>query len=120
MPVKFNTGSRHFGEEFHRYLAMRERASDDVRSAVSSIIGRVREDGDSALIALTQQFDWPEALTERLRVAPEDIARAVALTPPEVMKSLKVSAARIRAYNERQLPMDAFYTDEAGVQLGWK
>ena len=31
-----------------------------------------------------------------------------------------MAAARIEAYHKKQLPDDAFWTDECGVELGWR
>jgi len=53
-----------------------------------------------------------------MRVSEKEIANGLSLCAPELMKSLRVAAARIRAYSEKQMPADMEYTDETGTTLG--
>src|SRR5680860_267787 len=52
-----------------------------VRERVEDIIGRVRHDGDKALVALTREFDCPDFSEGQLRVQPEELAAATAVAP---------------------------------------
>lgn len=101
-------------------LSERMADNSDVHGTVHTIIQQIRQEGDTALLAYTARFDRWDASENALRVTSEEIAEAVALTSPEVIKSLKVAAARIRAYSEKQLPKNADYIDDTGVRLGWR
>ena len=89
-----------------------------VQAAVDAIVARVRAEGDAAVLALTRQLDWPEAALGDLVVSPEEIARAVAETDSTVIEAMRLAAAHIRRYHERQLPGDWFEEFEPGLTLG--
>ncbi|MBV8938508.1 MAG: histidinol dehydrogenase [Alphaproteobacteria bacterium] len=117
---KLSTASGRFPEEFGAFLHARAASAADVSAVVTPILRRVHREGDAALLAYTRQFDRWEAALETLRVTPQEVANALALCAPELTKSLKVAASRIRAYSERQMPADAQYTDAEGLTLGWR
>lgn len=107
-----------FTNEFKRFLGLRHVAEQQVGDTVAAIIKQVRADGDSALYALTTKFDRFEATQETTTVSAHDIADALSLTTPELLKSLQIAANRIRDYSERQMPQDLDYVDAQGVRLG--
>ncbi|MDE3059941.1 MAG: histidinol dehydrogenase [Pseudomonadota bacterium] len=118
MPLRLSARQRDFASVFTGFLKMRQEESQDVAATVAEIIRRVREEGDAALLAYTKQFDRFEATPENIRVTPQEIANALSLCQPELIKSLKVAAKRIREYSQRQMPQDLDYIDEEDVRLG--
>ena len=80
--------------------------------AVRGIVARVKAEGDAAVLALTRQFDWPEATLDALRVTPEEMANAAGTLDPAVLTAMEHAIANIRAYQERTLPESWF--DEMG------
>lgn len=118
MPVRLKTSQADFSKAFARLLASRETEGTGVSDAVRGIIAAVKEKGDSALFAYTRQFDRFDAPEKNIRVTPEETANAVSLCTPELMRSLKVAAARIRDYSQRQMPQNMDYTDSEGIRLG--
>lgn len=107
-----------FEQKFAQLLAMREEGGADVSAVVADIIAQVKKRGDDALLEYTAKFDKFAATAENIKVRHEDIAQALALCSPELIKSLKIAAARIRAYSEKQIPADMDYVDEGGTWLG--
>ncbi|WP_423445444.1 histidinol dehydrogenase [Kocuria sp. KSNUG] len=75
-------------------------AEDTVRGIVEDV--RVR--GADALRELAHRFDGVEQ--GRIRVAPEQIERAVAELEPAVRRALETAIARTRAFAEAQRPRD--------------
>src|SRR5689334_4447089 len=118
MAAKLNTQDAKFADIFAKFLTLREDQSESVAEVVKTIIADVAEYGDNALINHTRKFDRFEATAETLQVTQEEIANAVSLCSPELMKSLKAAAARIKSYSEKQLPSDMDYTDADGIRLG--
>ncbi len=118
MPQRLDIRDANFTAQFKTFLYSRDAGEKQVSDTVSQILARVKAEGDSALLAYTTQFDRYEATLENIRVTPQEIATALSLCAPELMKSLKVAAARIKDYSVRQLPQDLDYTDELGVRLG--
>jgi len=118
MPARLSPSQADFAATFSSILTSRDSNTSDVTDTVRDIIGKVRAEGDNALIAYTKQFDNFEATPDTIRVTPEEIAHAVSLATPEMMSSLKLAAKRIADYSKRQLPEDLHYTDDTKMQLG--
>ena len=49
-----------------------------------------------------------------------EIAEGAEACEPKVREAIAFAARRIEAYHARQRPADARFTDEAGVELGWR
>ena len=107
-----------FDERFDALKAMKREQSVDVNQAVGTIIDSVRQDGDAALIALTQKFDRQELTPEGLRFSQAEIDAAMAACDAQTVAALKLAADRIADFHERQKPQDERFTDAAGVELG--
>lgn len=74
-------------------------------AAAAAIIERVRNEGDQALLELTQQFDGAALTTPEYAAAQR--RRAIEALPPEAKRQLEHAAAEIREYHERQ-PLSHF------------
>lgn len=94
------------GVEEWQTLLPRPNLAEELQSAstgqsalevVRSIISRVRTEGDQVLFELTEAFD--KVHLDRLRVAPEAIAQALAETPEDLVAALKSAADGIAAYH---------------------
>jgi histidinol dehydrogenase len=120
MPISLDTKDPKFVDAFAKFLTLREKQSESVADVVKAIIADVAEYGDNALIDHTRKFDRHDVTAKTLQVTPEEIANAMSLCSPELLKSLKVAAARIKTYSEKQLPKNVDYIDEEGVRLGYR
>src|SRR6185312_11931627 len=109
-----------FASAFQAFLDERRGSPADVDEAVAGILAEVRAEGLQAVLRFAERFDKVKLDAGSLRVGPEEIERGVAETAPEVREAIAFPAGRIRAYHERQRPQDQRFTDEAGVQLGWR
>ncbi|WOI53783.1 histidinol dehydrogenase [Parvularcula sp. LCG005] len=109
-----------FGENFAELLTLKREASADVGATVAALIAEVRADGDEALYRLTEKFDRFDARARGLVITQDEVDAAVEACDPASLDALKLAADRIEAYHERQLPSDEWYTDDAGVSLGWR
>jgi histidinol dehydrogenase len=83
--------------------------------AVARILAAVRDEGDAALRRWTELFD--KVRLDDLAVPPVRIAAAAAELPDELMAAMRLAAARIRAFHERQ-PLPNWTTDALGGTLG--
>lgn len=92
----------------------------DVGATVRAIIADVRRRGDAALIELTARFDGVTVAADKLRISENEIAQAEAACSDEQVAALDLAGSRIEAYHRRQLPGDDMFTDESGVELGWR
>ncbi|MDX2113058.1 MAG: histidinol dehydrogenase [Alphaproteobacteria bacterium] len=107
-----------FEKAFGALISSRQQAVQSVAPTVSSIVSRVRAEGDIALFDYTRRFDRFEPSAQTVEVQPQEIANALSLCLPELMRSLKIACARIREYSKQQMPQDLDYVDGAGVRLG--
>jgi histidinol dehydrogenase len=126
---RLNTAEPDFEAAFTRLLACARETTERVDSVVAGIIADVRAHGDAALIDYTARFDGlvltgapgssdSSGNGRRLRITPEEIASAVAATPPELGAALDLAATRIEAFHRAQMPDDLRITDAAGLTLG--
>ena len=120
MPMFLSTSDFDFEARFAALLGMKREEAEDVDLAVAGIIADVRARGDAAVLELTARFD-------RLALTPATLAFSAAEIDAECAKvsdadraALELAAARIRAYHERQVPVDASWTDASGATLGWR
>lgn len=115
---RLTTRDQRFPDMFAALVAAKREAADDVSGAVAKILLDVRKRGDGALFDYTKKFDNLALTRETMIVASREIDEAVALCDPKMLEALKLAAARIRAFHERQRPHDDHFVDAAGVELG--
>ncbi|CUH63934.1 Histidinol dehydrogenase [Thalassovita gelatinovora] len=120
MPVFLNASDDNFETAFAELLGAKREDSPDVDDIVAGIIADVRARGDAALIDLTAKFDRLQLTPQTLRFSKSEIEALIAEVPGDERDALELAADRIRAYHERQMPEDAYWTDESGAELGWR
>ncbi len=120
MPIFLNSQTSDFEKGFKRLLFAKREDSVDVDLSVREIISAVIERGDQALIEYTQKFDRISLTSNKLRFTQLELKAQAAEVSNNERDALELAAARIKAYHEKQLPDNAFWTDEIGVELGWR
>lgn len=118
MPVKLFSDAPDFEVAFTAFLNANRDADEDVQAAVKAILAAVRTRGDAALFDYTRRFDRFEIGAHNVRIPASEIAAARKACSPERLEALALAAARIRAFHERQKPLDERYVDADGVKLG--
>lgn len=84
--------------------ALRGWAAEEAPEVDVAPIGReVREEGDAAVLRLTNRFDSPGASLESLRVDPDQAASALAVLEPELRAAMELAIANVRQVAEAQL-----------------
>ena len=120
MPVCLNSLDSTFEKDFETLLSSKREDSVDVDSSVRDIIGAVIEFVDQALLDYTQKFDRIVLSPDKLRFTQSELKDKAAEVSDKDRRALELAAARIEAYHKKQLPENAFWTDESGVELGWR
>ena len=120
MPVLLNSQNSNFEKEFKKLLLAKREDSVDVDVSVREIIGGVIELGDQALIEYTKKFDRISLITDTLRFTQSELKEQAAQVSDKDRSALELAVTRIKSYHEKQLPDDTFWTDESGVELGWR
>ncbi|PHY17637.1 histidinol dehydrogenase [Caulobacter sp. BP25] len=117
---RFNSSDPGFAAAFKAFLDERRGSPADVDAAVRDVLEAVKTHGIEAVLEFSRKFDKVELTAETVRVTPEEIEQGWADTPADVREAIAFAAARIRVYHSRQRPADQAWTDEAGVELGWR
>ena len=120
MPVLLNSQNSNFEKEFKKLLLAKREDSVDVDVSVREIIRGVIELGDQALIEYTKKFDRISLTTDTLRFTQSELKEQAAQVSDKDRSALELAVTRIKSYHEKQLPDDTFWTDESGVELGWR
>lgn len=117
---RFRFSDPGFEAAFAAFIDERREMPEEVDSAVRDVLAAVRAEGLEAVLRFGRQFDRAEIDETNIRVSAEEIEAGAAQCPPEVREAIAFAAKRIGAYHERQRPADMAFTDEAGVELGWR
>ena len=118
LPQRLDDRAEGFQAAFARLVGQKRAEQVDVRAEVAAIIARVAADGDAAVLDYTRRFDRHDPGPAGLRVAADEIARAVADCPAGLRAALELAQARIEAFHRRQLPADLEFTDPLGGAPG--
>ena len=120
MPLRLDARSPDFSASFQTLVAQKRGADEDVDQLVQTIIADVVADGDAALVRYSHKFDRVDLAELGLRVSATDIDAALGVCDPDAVAALKLAHRRIVSFHERQPPADVRFTDELGVELGWR
>lgn len=120
MTLRLDAAAADFDARFADLLAMKREVSEDVDAAARTIIADVVARGDAALIELSKKFDRIDLAERGIAIGKDEIAAATAACAPAALAALDVAHARIVAFHQRQKPADLRFTDELGVELGWR
>ncbi|MEO0720775.1 MAG: histidinol dehydrogenase [Pseudomonadota bacterium] len=120
MARRFDASRAGFQDALKDFLSEPRGPEEDVAGAVSEIISDVRARGGAAVADLTARFDRLQIDPARLVSDNVDL-HALAATCPDALKSaIDFAHDRIAVYHTAQRPDDHSFTDEAGIELGWR
>ena len=118
---RLDASDKNFNRQLAALLAWEESSHQDVELAVREIIGKVREQGDAAVLHYTNTFDRRKlASIDEAVVDGERLQQALNDIEPQQRHALEAAAARIRSYHEKQHQESWQYTEADGTVLGQK
>ncbi|QIA63709.1 histidinol dehydrogenase [Vibrio astriarenae] len=85
----------------------------NITAAVSEVIAKVRNEGDAALVELTEKFDGVKP--ESIRVSEQEIDEASARLTTEMKQALEQAYANIAKFHEAQKPQSLRVETQQGV-----
>ncbi len=109
-----------FEAAFEALISGRRAAATPVTAEVAAVVADVRARGDAAIAEYAATFDGRPPGGEGFRIAGAAIERAASKAPEPALAALELAAARIESFHRRQLPEDVGFTDDAGIELGWR
>ena len=118
---QLSTQNADFDSQLTQLLAFETVNDAELLHTVDDIIAQVRADGDSVVLALTQQFDQhPATSMQELELSKEALTEAFANLDEKVKIALTTAATRVQKFHERQVQETWQYEDELGNRLGQK
>jgi len=91
-------------------------AQKAAQATVEAILSRVRQEGDAALVSLTQQLDGFRP--DPLQVDAAELERAWREIPANLRDALELAHRRIQDFHARQKPQDLEFEGVHGERLG--
>ena len=73
MPIRINSSSSNFGDEFRKFLNSQRETVSDVENIVAQIISQVKDKGDHALFDFTKKFDDCVLTEDNIRISESEI-----------------------------------------------
>jgi histidinol dehydrogenase len=117
--TRLDTADADFDRKLDALLAFDASFDAQIHDRVSHIIGRVRAEGDAALLEFTRLYDHFEPGTAAdLELPKEALRAAFESLAPEMAEALQKAAGRIRAYAEHQKLESWQYREADGTVLG--
>lgn len=92
----------------------------EYEKAVTDILNRVKEEGDSALFAYTEKFDGAKTDAGCIRVTEEEIQEAYRLVDPGLLEVIRKALGNIEEYHAKQKQYSWFDSKPDGTMLGQK
>ncbi|MDT8406948.1 MAG: histidinol dehydrogenase [Methylococcales bacterium] len=110
-----------FSNRLERLLSFAEQDTLAIDQQVLIILKTVKNQGDSALLDYTRQFDrWQPEQASDLELPKTVLEQALASLPEAQVNALRQAAARIKAYAEHQKMSSWQYREADGTVLGQK
>lgn len=122
---RLNSQDAGFKEILLSSLSLPMAEDQAIDAAVVKILSAVKDQGDSAVLELTQKFDRLNASSVAdLEISRQDLERAYLSLAPEQKNALDIAAKRVREYHEKQ-KIEAGchsweYEEADGTRLGQK
>ncbi len=106
-------------QDFYRFFEERRITRNErAEEAAASIIRRVREEGDTALLDYTASFDHVSLKAEELPVSHKEWDQAMIEVEPELLAVLERAAGNIRVFHEKERERSWQMTREDQTVLG--
>lgn len=102
----------------NRRFKFQGEVQNELAAKVSAIIGRVKKEGDRALLELTARFDHVDLTAHSLRVTAGESVEARQLVSPDFLAAIRQAKENILAFHSKQLPKDWIDIKEDGIILG--
>jgi histidinol dehydrogenase len=120
LPIrKLNSEEAHFQSELDALRYWDPGEDRELEGRVREILDRVRNEGDAAVVAYTQELDRLEHTTmASLEIGRDRMEAALERLDGEQRRALEGAAERIRDFHRRQREADWTYTDASGTLLG--
>ena len=109
-----STAETSWGSQFDR----RYTPPNQLVQQVAEILGRVRLEGDAALLDFIRRFDGVELKAEELRLQPDEIASALGHLQPELREAISAAKKNVQEFTLRSRRTDWEAENVQGALVG--
>jgi len=88
-----------------------------IENNVKAIISRVKSNGDSALLEITEKFDEAKIDSQNLRVTPKEIADAYAKVGEKQVSTIRFMKDKVFAFEKRLFDRGKIEISENGIKI---
>ena len=120
MPLWLDSKSSNFTVTFSKLLSKKREFDQNIEKEVSTIIEKIQNYGDAALIEYTQKFDHLNLSPKTILVSEEEIDEGFNACDQKTLKALDFAHKRITKFHQQQIPENLTYVDDAGLTLGYQ
>lgn len=120
MARHFDASKPQFDEALTRFLKEDRGQGEDVFGIVKGLLDDVKKRGGAAVADATAAFDGLQIDPSSLQSDNVNLHELAATCPADLRAAIDFAHDRIAAYHRAQRPADHSFTDEAGVELGWR
>jgi len=116
---RLSTSQAGFDDKLAALTAWQETVSEQVVSAVDTIVDDVRQQGDNAVLAYSEKFDGLRVSSvAELELSPQRLHTALQSLSSTDREALEFAAKRIDAFHRHQFQQSWEYRDDLGNLLG--
>src|SRR3546814_13842040 len=133
--IRLSTSDPGFARDFDALVNARRETDADVARDVRTIIASVRDEGDAAVRAFTEEFDRHDLSETGWRIERAECVAALDALDPDLRAALEIAAPRAAAATQNQRPTGTdphdnsgaptrercgHVVDAGGVRCGWR
>ena len=104
----------------NQFIKSSQKFFENYDSSVEEIIQSVKSSGDDALINLSYKFDNVKLDKSSLFFSDKEINAALNNVKKNEREAIELAAGRIKKYHKKQLPINKFWKDKMGIELGYR
>ncbi len=120
MKYKFKTTDINFKNDLEKLVHNTREYSRDISTVVTDILKSIKDNGDKALLELTNKFDQNGFKLNDLSLTKSEIDEYSSDLDQNIKSSIEFAAKRIEDYHKYQVPSDHIFTDETGTTMGYQ
>lgn len=108
-------------EQKAKILKRSEKDISELLPLAQEVAGRVKAEGDAAVVDYARKFDAENFSADLLRAKPEDFEAARDALEPDVQEAIREAYQNIKRFHEEQMPEAMWFTEvQPGIMAGEK
>ncbi|MEM6284837.1 MAG: histidinol dehydrogenase [Chloroflexota bacterium] len=108
-------------DEMAKIMRRSETDISNLLPLAQEVTGRIRNEGDAAVVEYARKFDAENFTAEMLRATPEDFKAAREAVEDDIIEAIEDAHANIEMFHREQMPEAMWFTEvQSGIMAGEK